>query len=129
MPPEAKVFTVSHNPLYRQNIRGWVEVFDEHRVVLEAGNYMEVVKSIPVAMERGVEIAIIDGRMDAEWDGRVHNRFMNSKQIARVIGEQLPGVKIISLSPSEENPGFGHVHRDSRQSASVTLLADTITNM
>lgn len=131
MPPEARVFTISKTPDARKMLRGWIEAytFGDHTVVLEAEDYRTVLESIPTAKELGVNVAVVDGGMDAEWDGRVHNNFNNSRKITQALRARLPEVKIVSFAPAAKDPGFGDVHTDSRQLASIVLIEDTITNL
>lgn len=104
MSPEyAKIFLAEDDKIEVVNTRWFLKEKGGHEVVLEAKSLEEALDMVPKLLEKGVNIAVVDGNLSPEkHDGE------DGAKVAEAIRKQAPGVKIIAYSGG--NYDYGDVY-------------------
>lgn len=97
-PDRAKIFFVDDNIDFRETRTEYLEE-KGHRVVETAGSRKEVKEKLPYLVERGVNVAVVDG----DLSGRRNTR--DGEEVIKEIRTVGSGIKIIGSTLSGNVPG------------------------
>jgi len=95
-----KVFVVDDEPAMRELVVAILA--GTHEVVLQASSLQEAKEAIPQVKQLGISVCIIDGAFPHFGDGAA---------LSKVLREQIPTIKIISLSGDYQPWGDRHLSK------------------
>jgi len=114
-PENAIVFIAEDDRIFREISIEIIEA-SSHHVAVVASTLQEALSGIEEAKRKGVNVAVVDGNLTKRDvsgnDGRL---------ISEEIRKQIPNIKIISFSSSEQIYGDVHVDKDDIRKLGKTI--------
>ncbi len=88
-PDRARIFIAEDSEAWR-DIEKEVLTQDGHEIVVEAKTVSEAISLIPKAVELGVNVGIVDGRIPSDP--------LDGQRVAAALRKAIPGIKIVGIS-------------------------------